>query len=232
MTDKEAFESSLPKEINIYLQDGSILDNENVVEDSMVWTTTLCDEDYITIGKCCPSSFEIMIFSDANYPEKKTRINPIIKVTDEDNITHEMDLGLYYVYSSSRTDDKLHRDIVAYDYFYSLSVLPINDFINRFFEETTIYSFTFKELRTSFYKEFGIIDDTPEEDHLVIINDVTIDNKAVVSAGILKIKNNAAKNKKIKDHFIEDAFEKKQILDKIGFQYNNLRKVKVYIEQV
>ena len=163
MTDKEAFESSLPKEINIYLQDGSVLDNENVVEDSMVWTTTLCDEDYITIGKCCPSSFEIMIFSDANYPEKKTRINPIIKVTDEDNITHEMDLGLYYVYSSSRTDDKLHRDIVAYDYFYSLSVLPINDFINRFFEETTIYSFTFKELRTSFYKEFGIIDDTPEE---------------------------------------------------------------------
>lgn len=77
-----------------------------------------------------------------------------------------------------------------------------------------------------------VIDDTPEEDHLVIINDVTIDNKAVVSAGILKIKNNAAKNKKIKDHFIEDAFEKKQILDKIGFQYNNLRKVKVYIEQV
>lgn len=77
-----------------------------------------------------------------------------------------------------------------------------------------------------------VIDDTPEEDHLVIINDVTIDNKAVVSAGILKIKNNVVKNKKIKDHFIEDAFEKKQILDKIGFQYNNLRKVKVYIEQV
>lgn len=77
-----------------------------------------------------------------------------------------------------------------------------------------------------------VIDDTPEEDHLVIINDVTIDNKTVVSAGILKIKNNVVKNKKIKDHFIEDAFEKKQILDKIGFQYNNLRKVKVYIEQV
>ena len=49
---------------------------------------------------------------------------------------------------------------------------------------------------------------------------------------LLKIKNNVVKNKKIKDHFIEDAFEKKQILDKIGFQYNNLRKVKVYIEQV
>ena len=77
-----------------------------------------------------------------------------------------------------------------------------------------------------------VIDDAPEEDHLVIINDVTIDNKAVVSAGILKIKNNVVKNKKIKDHFIEDTFEKKQILDKIGFQYNNLRKVKVYIEQV
>ena len=77
-----------------------------------------------------------------------------------------------------------------------------------------------------------VIDDTPEEDHLVIINDVTIDNKAVVSAGILKIKKNITKNKKIKDHFIEDTFEKKQILDKIGFQYNNLRKVKVYIEQV
>lgn len=77
-----------------------------------------------------------------------------------------------------------------------------------------------------------VIDDTLEEDHLVIINDVTIDNKAVVSAGILKIKKNIVKNKKIKDHFIEDTFEKKQILDKIGFQYNNLRKVKVYIEQV
>lgn len=77
-----------------------------------------------------------------------------------------------------------------------------------------------------------VIDDTPEEDHLVIINDITIDNKAVVSAGILKIKKNITKNKKIKDHFIEDTFEKKQILDKIGFQYNNLRKVKVYIEQV
>jgi len=79
-----------------------------------------------------------------------------------------------------------------------------------------------------------VIDDTPEEDHLVIINDVTIDNKAVVSAGILKIKKNNKSNKKEKnkDRFIEDTFEKKQILDKIGFQYNNLRKVKVYIEEI
>lgn len=79
-----------------------------------------------------------------------------------------------------------------------------------------------------------VIDDTPEEDHLVIINDVTIDNKTVVSAGILKIKkhNKTNKKEKNKDRFIEDTFEKKQILDKIGFQYNNLRNVKVYVEEI
>jgi hypothetical protein len=77
-----------------------------------------------------------------------------------------------------------------------------------------------------------VIDDTPEEDHLVIINDVTIENKVTVVGAVLKVKTLKPSNGKEKDRFIDDALEKKIILDKAGYKYNKLKNVKVYIEQV
>lgn len=71
-----------------------------------------------------------------------------------------------------------------------------------------------------------------EEDKLVIINDVTIENKVTVVGAVLKIRTNKLKDAKQKDRFIEDALEKKLILDKVGYNYHNLKNVKVYIEQV
>ena len=71
-----------------------------------------------------------------------------------------------------------------------------------------------------------------EEDKLVIINDVTVENKVTVVGAVLKIRTNKPKDEKQKDRFIEDALEKKLILDKVGYEYHNLKNVKVYIEQV
>ena len=71
-----------------------------------------------------------------------------------------------------------------------------------------------------------------EEDKLVIINDVTIENKVTVVGAVLKIRTNKPKDAKQKDRFIEDALEKKLILDKVGYNYHKLKNVKVYIEQV
>ena len=71
-----------------------------------------------------------------------------------------------------------------------------------------------------------------EEDKLVIINDVTVENKVTVVGAVLKIRTNKPKDAKQKDRFIEDALEKKLILDKVGYEYHNLKNVKVYIEQV
>ena len=71
-----------------------------------------------------------------------------------------------------------------------------------------------------------------EQDKLVIINDVTIENKVTVVGAVLKIRTNKPKDAKQKDRFIEDALEKKLILDKVGYNYHNLKNVKVYIEQV
>jgi hypothetical protein len=71
-----------------------------------------------------------------------------------------------------------------------------------------------------------------EQDKLVIINDVTVENKVTVVGAVLKIRTNKPKDSKQKDRFIEDALEKKLILDKVGYEYHNLKNVKVYIEQV
>lgn len=71
-----------------------------------------------------------------------------------------------------------------------------------------------------------------EQDKLVIINDVTVENKVTVVGAVLKIRTNKPKDSKQKDRFIEDALEKKLILDKVGYNYHNLKNVKVYIEQV
>ena len=71
-----------------------------------------------------------------------------------------------------------------------------------------------------------------EEDKLVIINDVTVENKVTVVGAVLKIRTNKPKDVKQKDRFIEDALEKKLILDKVGYNYHKLKNVKVYIEQV
>lgn len=71
-----------------------------------------------------------------------------------------------------------------------------------------------------------------EEDKLVIINDVTVENKVAVVGAVLKIRTNKIKDAKQKDRFIEDALEKKLILDKVGYNYHKLKNVKVYIEQV
>jgi hypothetical protein len=79
-----------------------------------------------------------------------------------------------------------------------------------------------------------IIDDNEEEeeeDRLVIINDVTVENKVAIVGAILKVRPNTIR-KREKDHFVEDALEKKLLLDKVGYNYNNLRNVKVYLEQV
>ena len=71
--------------------------------------------------------------------------------------------------------------------------------------------------------------DDKEEDKLIIVNDVTTDNKVVVSAAIVKIKSNSSK---AKDYIVEDPFEKAAILKQAGFTYSKLRNVNIYVEEV
>ena len=68
-----------------------------------------------------------------------------------------------------------------------------------------------------------------EEDKLIIVNDITMDNKVVVSAAIVKIKSNSSK---AKDYMVEDPFEKAAILKQAGFTYSKLRNVNIYVEEV
>ena len=60
-------------------------------------------------------------------------------------------------------------------------------------------------------------------------NDITMDNKVVVSAAIVKIKSNSSK---AKDYMVEDPFEKAAILKQAGFTYSKLRNVNIYVEEV
>ena len=78
-------------------------------------------------------------------------------------------------------------------------------------------------------QNIDVIIDDKEEDKLIIVNDVTTDNKVVVSAAIVKIKSNSSK---AKDYIVEDPFEKAAILKQAGFTYSKLRNVNIYVEEV
>ena len=75
----------------------------------------------------------------------------------------------------------------------------------------------------------SILNQSYDNFELIIVNDVTTDNKVVVSAAIVKIKSNSSK---AKDYMVEDPFEKAAILKQAGFTYSKLRNVNIYVEEV
>ena len=103
--------------VNLILEfsDGSIIDNDNIVSESMQIEESICESESLEIGNVFASVFKIRTF-DTGVSHEGLSVVVKEEIYGEDgNLLDTVQLGKYDVKSDQRTADKIHRDITAYD---------------------------------------------------------------------------------------------------------------------
>lgn len=164
---KAKFESGRQSHLAIFVSDGTVLTEENIVQKSMELEQTLCDESSLTFGNCTSASFKIQI---TNYPVKTYKgltLKPYLYFLPEEEIIPDPNerlaeintleyelyfpLGEFYVDKEEVTDDKMFKDITAYDLMTSLYNIDVTDWYNSLPSKTTMYRF-----RNSLFNYIGV----------------------------------------------------------------------------
>ena len=161
------------------------ISNENIVQESLVLTDSLCDEDYeLHYGKCNPKEFDISI-ADISAPLKNrwftallTVENPKTYLVDgngdrivDDNgdyiISYDqgnvetMPIGRFKVYSDKHNNGRVIRDLICYDALYYINNTDVKSWIS-----SLSFPMMLRHFRDIFFEYFGITQDTTD-----LIND-------------------------------------------------------------
>ena len=108
---KEQFLSGNPKSLTLAFEDGTTLTNEDIIQESMTLTQTITDTQNFSLGQVFSSEFRIKIFNDGTSYAGKW-FSATIRVT---GTSASLKIGTFKVESEKKSNDKLYKDIVAYD---------------------------------------------------------------------------------------------------------------------
>lgn len=99
-----------PKSVEMRFDNGTVLTNENIVQESLTLTETITDTQNFSLGQVFSSECRIKIFNDSNtsYAGQWFKLKLI---TD----SASFDIGRYKVESEKTSDDRVYKEIVAYD---------------------------------------------------------------------------------------------------------------------
>lgn len=145
--------------MQIVLENGAVLDDSNIVEESMSLQESLCSNSDLRFGSCEASVFKIRLIEQF-LPISGQKMVASISYAGVDT-----ELGRYKVDSDKPTADRRYRDIVAYDAMYDIINADVAEWFNTILPDEDS-SVTLKEFRTSFLEYFGI-----EQEDVELIND-------------------------------------------------------------
>ena len=157
-------------------QDEFILDNENIVKESLSIESSLCASDEeLHFGRCEATSLSLTIALDPDIKIKNRWFRAQLMVDAPDTYLVDDDgnrivdsdgnyivsykngnvepfeLGRFKVFSDKPRNDRITRDIVCYDIFYD-----INNMNARPWLDSLSYPITLKNIRDSFFDYLGI----------------------------------------------------------------------------
>ena len=144
---KNAFNTGNQKDLTLYFSDNTSLTNENIVAESMSLEQILCDEEQITFGLCNSASFKITILN-SNTSRVGQTVTPVISIRGTE---YSMQLGVFKIVEDKVTDDRLHRNITAYDALYDI----VNTDYASWYTSLT-FPMTLKQFRDSFFTHIGL----------------------------------------------------------------------------
>lgn len=144
---KNAFNTGNQKDLTLYFSDNTSLTNENIVAESMSLEQILCDEEQIAFGLCNSASFKITILN-SNKSRVGQTVTPVISIRGTE---YSMQLGVFKIVEDKVTDDRLHRNITAYDSLYDI----VNTDYASWYTSLT-FPMTLKQFRDSFFTHIGL----------------------------------------------------------------------------
>lgn len=144
---KNAFNTGSQKDLTLYFSDNTSLTNENIVAESMSLEQILCDEEQITFGLCNSASFKITILN-SNTSRVGQTVTPVITIRGTE---YSMQLGVFKIVEDKVTDDRLHRNITAYDALYDI----VNTDYASWYTSLT-FPMTLKQFRDSFFEHIDL----------------------------------------------------------------------------
>lgn len=144
---KNAFNTGNQKDLTLYFSDNTSLTNENIVAESMSLEQILCDEEQINFGLCNAASFKITILN-SNTSRVGQTVTPVITIRGTE---YSMQLGVFKIVEDKVTDDRLHRNITAYDALYDI----VNTDYASWYSSLT-FPMTLKQFRDAFFEHIDL----------------------------------------------------------------------------
>ena len=168
-------QNSVDIQLEIISDDGKIhITNTEFHEEEFELTESLCSESELTFGACEAGTIKFTV-SNVFLPMKGKWLT--VKMTVGGNTANPLQIGRYKVYSDTPTADRSCRDIVAYDAMYDIVNADVAEWYNEILPKKTSTT-TLKKFRDSFFKHFGITQETVD-----LINDsMTIEKTVEVTA--------------------------------------------------
>lgn len=167
---KDNFLSGAQKYLTLIFDDGTVLNNNNFLSESMSIEQTLCDEEQLQFGKCSANVFKIKLFNDGNTYKGMTFVASI------ECGEFSFNLGTYKVESEIKSADKLSKEIVAYDKMYDLANTNVATWYEGldFGTISQPKELSIKEIRDSLFEYLGI-----EQINTTLINDNVMVGKTI-----------------------------------------------------
>ena len=153
--------------MQIVLENGAILDDHNIIEESMSLQESLCSNNNLVFGSCEASVFKIQLIEQL-LPVSGKEITVSIPHNGE-----MLQLGRYKILSDTPTADRRYRDITAYDAMYDILHAEVSGWYNTILP-TADSTVTLKAFRDSFLAYFGI-----EQENVTLVNDSMIVTKTI-----------------------------------------------------
>ena len=108
-SDINKFLSGNPKTLTLKFDNNTTLTNEDIIQESMTLTQTITDTQNFSLGQVFSTEFRIKIFNDGTSYAGKW-----FNVTIESSGA-SLNIGRFKVESEKTSDDRIYKDIVAYD---------------------------------------------------------------------------------------------------------------------
>lgn len=122
------------------------LTQEQIIFESMELTETLSDNDRLEFIGCNPSEFKLQV-AGVSMQLKDEPIEVSVNVLGQEPVP----LFKGYVDSAERTSNKRIKEIIAYDWLYTLASYDVTEWFNNY-----VFPATIKKFRTDLFTKIGL----------------------------------------------------------------------------
>ena len=158
-------QDSIHKDFTIAF-DGGTITNEDLHQESIELSESICSENKLRFG-CCESSVFKFTVSNIVTPLKNKKIKVSVVL---DRLTgNALKIGEYKVVSDKPNADRNYRDIVAYDALHDVLHAEVAEWYN-----SLSFPMSLKQFRTAFFVYFGI-----EQEEITLVNDDMVIEKTI-----------------------------------------------------